>query len=403
MKKSSILCMLLLLVGFVSITTSCKKDDPEAKISSCSITAPVTTVGVVDETAKTITISVPFGSNLTAVTGAFSSTAGATVTPNLAAGVNFSNGPVTFTVTNGATTITYVATVVVGANPLRIAMVGTWASLAAITDLEIKDAYTWAKTTYGDKAEYFSFATLKASDLATAKVIWFHHTVFPNPGPGGSVLPASAVAAKTIIGDFNKAGGNLLLTGLAGSYVSEIGRIAANLGPTNLDIGSDAFITNPDDWGISNLDVNNADDYPANNETSYLFKNLTTKNVTFDGHTYAAIMLSDAGAKKNRAHIWDFNRFYPALPGGDVAPNARKNAWQTEANAIVRASFEWDPSLNGVELGAIVEFSATPVYKGRSLVIGNGAYEWHMEDGVPNAWANNVSGITKNAIDEFLN
>ena len=393
-----------MLVGLAFIAQSCKKDDPPAaQITGFTISSPITTIGIVDEAAKTITISMPYGTDLTNVKGSIVSTTGATVSPNFAAGVDFSGGPVVFTVVNGSTTTTYTVTVVVGANPLRIALVGQWASIDAITDKEIKTAYEWAISTYKEKAGYFSFDNLKASDLATAKAVWFHHTVFPNPSPA-SVFPTSALGnAKTVIADYYKAGGNLLLTGLSGSYVAEVGRIAADLGPTNLDIGGDAFITNPDDWGISIEDVNNATDYPANNETSYLFAGLTKKSVTFDGHTYGAVMLSDAGAKKNRAHIWDFNKFHPELMGGDVAPNARKDAWQTDANALVRASFEWDPSLNGVELGAIVEFLPTATYKGTSLVIGLGAYEWNQEDGVANAWQNNVSGITKNALDHFIN
>ena len=403
MKHNILKSLLILLMGSMVVLQSCKKDPLEAKISAFNISSPILTVGVVDEDKKTISISVPFGTDLSNVVGLITATEGATVTPNLAAGVNFSSGSVVFTVVNGETTTTYTATVVVGANPLRIALVGPWASISAITDNEIKTAYQWAITTYKEKAGYFSFDNLKASDLATAKAVWFHHTVFPNPGPD-NIFPASALGtAKTVISDFYKAGGNLLLTGLAGSYVSQVGRVTADLGPTNLDIGGEAFITNPDDWGISFVDVTDANDYPTNNETSYLFKNLTTKSVTFDGHTYGALMLSDAGAKKNRAHIWDFNKFHPELMGGDVAPNARKGAWETDANAIVRASFEWDPSLNGVELGAIVEFKPTAVYKGTSLVIGLGAYEWNQEDGVANTWQNNVSGITKNALDNFIN
>lgn len=404
MKQNLIKSMLFLLVSFVLVAQSCKKEDPPAAaISAVTISSPLTTIGIVDETAKTITISVPYGTDITSIKGTIAATEGATVTPNFASGVNFSGGPVAFTVVNGETTTTYTATVVVGANPLRIALVGSWASIDAITDNEIKAAYQWAITTYKEKAGYFSFNNLKASDLTTAKAIWFHHTTFPNPSPA-SVLPSGALgSAKSVITDFYKAGGNLLLTGLSGSYVAELGRITADLGPTNLDIGGDPFITNPDDWGISFKDVTSPLDYADNNETNYLFTGAATKNVTFDGNTYAAIMLSDAGAKKNRAHIWDFNKFHPELAGGDVAPNARKGAWETDANATVRASFEWDPSLNGVELGAIVEFKPTTTYKGTSIVIGLGAYEWYQEDGQANAWQGNVSGITKNALDHFIN
>jgi Domain of unknown function (DUF4960) len=396
----------LFLFAFTGILmTSCKKEEtaPEAAITTFSITSPFTTVGVINESAKTIAINVPFGTNLTKVVGAVTGTSGATITPNLASGVDFSSKSVVFTITNGATVKTYTANVTVGANPLRLALVGTWKDVASIDDAEIKKAYDWAIKTYGEKAGYFAFDKLTAADIATAKVIWWHHTMFPRPAKDADIIPATAQGAKTVIGDFYKGGGNLLLTGLSGSYVSVVGRILAADGPTNLDIGGDKFITNPDDWGISFKDVKNASDYPDNNETSYLFKGLTTKSVTFDGNTYDAVMLSGPGNKKNRAHIWDFNKFFPNLDGGDKAPNARKDAWAKANTALVRSSFEWDPSLNGVELGAIVEFTPTATFKGTSLVIGLGAYEWNIEGGGTNTRQNNVEGITKNALDNFIN
>ena len=406
MKKSNLFILFLGLAGL--LITSCKSSDPApapvATITALSISAPITTVGIVDETAKTITITVPYGTDLTKITGAVTSTTGATVTPNLANGVDFSSKSVKFTIVNGVTTVVYTVNVVVGANPLKIALVGTWATEAGIDDPEIKKAYDWAIKTYGDKAGYIPFDKLTAESISTAKVVWWHYTIFPRPADSATLIPATAKGnGKTIISAFYKAGGNVLLTGLAGSYVCELGRLTRDLGPTNLDIGADKFITNPDDWGISFKNVVNADDYPPNNDAFYLYKGLTTKDVTFDGHTYPAIFLSGAGNKKNRAHIWDFNKFYPNLMGGDKAPNARKNAWQTAAGALVRSSFEWDPSLNGVELGAIVEFKPTTDYKGTSMVIGLGAYEWNIEGGGTNKWQANVEGITKNALDNFVN
>lgn len=405
MKKSSFFLLFLGLTGL--FIASCKKTEtpaPEAVISAFTISSPITTVGVIDQSAKTITVNVPYGTDLTKLTGSLTGTSGATITPNLASGVDFSSKSVKFTITNGTTSVVYTANIVVGANPLRIALVGTWASQAAIDDPEIKKAYDWAVKTYGDKASYIPFDKLTTESISTAKVVWWHHTVFPRPVDSAALLPAVAKGnGKTVLTAYYKNGGNLLLTGLSGSYVCELGRITRAFGPTNFDLGADKFITNPDDWGISFKPVRQATDYPANNETFYLFKGLTTKNVTFDGQTYAAIMLSGPGNKKNRAHIWDFNRFYPNLDGGDKAPNARKNAWEAATGALVRASFEWDPSLNGVELGAIVEFKPTTDYKGTSLVIGLGAYEWNIEGGGTNSWQANVEGITKNALDNFIN
>jgi hypothetical protein len=274
-------------------------------------------------------------------------------------------------------------------------------------DTEIKEAYQWAIDEYGSRASYIPFSQLSAGAIETAELIWFHYTTFPRPdiGNGEPIFPASALgAAKDVIANFYKAGGNLLLTGISGSYVAEVGRVAPEFGPTNLDIGGEAFITNPDNWGISFLpSVFNPDDYPAGNDSYYLFAGLTRSDVTFEGVTYDAIFLSDGGAKKNRAHIWDFNKYYgDDLPGGCDGPNQKKNKFEEDTNSKVRASFEWDPAACGVELGAIVEFEPASGFNGSAIVIGLGAYEWHLEDGRPGAWRANVEGITANAIEHFI-
>lgn len=404
--KNSLLFLLALAIGFG--WSSCNKDDVleiVPKITLFKIDAPFSAVGIIDETAKTINFDYPFGADASAVTVSVTADpVTATVTP--ANPVNFSSGPVTFTIKNGSQSSTYTVTAKEGANPLRLALVGDPANFNDL-DPEIKKAYQWAIDKYQEKAKYIPFSQLTAESIETAEMVWFHYTVFPRPDidNGAPIFPASATGnAKTVITNWYKAGGNLLLTGLAGSYVAQVGRVAPEFGPTNFDIGGDEFILNPDNWGISFLpSVFNPNDFPSGNDGSYLFKNLTTSQVTFENVTYNAIFLSDGGAKKNRAHIWDFNRFYGSdLPGGCDGPNQKKAKFETDTNSKVRASFEWDPAACGVELGAIVEFIPTTDYQGTSIVIGLGAYEWDLKDGRTGQWKGNVQGITANAIDNFV-
>jgi hypothetical protein len=406
--KKFLFFSLALAVGFG--WTGCKKEDEGGSTSAPKITlfkidAPFAAVGTINEATKTITFDYPFGADASAVTVSLTTDpATATVTPSNP--VNFSSGSATFTITDGSKSSTYTVTATEGPNPLRLALVGDPANFNDL-DPEIKKAYQWALDKYKEKAKYIPFSELKAESIETATMIWFHYTTFPRPDidNGAPIFPASATGnAKTIITNWYKAGGNLLLTGLAGSYVSQVGRVAPEFGPTNFDIGGDEFIQNPDNWGISFLPgVFNQDDYPAGNDGYYLFKNLTTSPVTFEMVTYNAIFLSDGGAKKNRAHIWDFNRYYGnELPGGCDGPNQKKTRFETDTNSKVRASFEWDPAACGVELGAIVEFNPTTDYKGTTLVIGLGAYEWDLKDGRTGKWKGNVEGITANAIDNFV-
>ncbi|MEL6358164.1 MAG: hypothetical protein AAFQ37_14670, partial [Bacteroidota bacterium] len=350
---------------------------------------------------------------------------GATVTPDLSSPVDFSGGPVSFTVTNGPSTSTYTVTIMEGENPLRIALVGDAANMSDL-DPEIVAAYQWALDEYMDAASYIPFSDLTAEAISTARVVWFHYTVFPRTadqndndmvffphlfdmdgnGPDHheafEILPQSAITASSVIEDFVKGGGNLLLTGLTGSYVAQIGRIAPEFGPTNYDTGGDEFIENPDCWGVSFIDgIFNTGDYPANNENAFLYRDLDRTSYTFEGVTYDGICLSTGGAKKNRSHIWDFNRFFPELAAGCDEPNAKKAEYEARTNSIVRSSFEWDPAACGVELGAIVEFPASGDYQGNALVIGLGAYEWELRDS--REMPSTVSGITKNALDNYLN
>ncbi|MCB0639939.1 MAG: DUF4960 domain-containing protein, partial [Lewinella sp.] len=338
--------------------TGCNKDDDnkpsggDTQITLLKFNSPFAAVGTIDQTAKTVVVPVPFAADVSAVTGEVLVSTDATVSPDLKTPVDFSGGPVTFTVTNGDNTSTYQVSVQFGENPLRLVLVGDPVNFNDL-DPEIKTAYQWALDKYKEKASYIPFSEITPSAIETAEMVWFHYTTFPRPDidNGAPIFPASATgSAKDVITNFYKGGGSLLLTGLAGSYVAQVGRVDAAFGPTNFDIGGDEYIENPDNWGISfKTNIFNSDDYPAGNDDFYLFKNLTTAPVTFEGVTYDAIFLSDGGAKKNRAHIWDFNRFYgDDLPGGCDAPNAKKTQFEADTNSKVRASFEWDPAACGV-------------------------------------------------------
>lgn len=420
---------LIFCLMVVGLWTGCDDNDEPSEqptnITLFRITAPFDAVGAIDVASLTITVQYPFGEDVSAIMGTVTLPMGATISPDPSVtAIDFSNGPVDFTVTNGPSMTTYTVILEEGPNPLRIALVGEAADMASL-DPEIRVAYQWAMDTYRDQAAYIPFSQLTANSISTARAIWFHYTTFPRKedqndndmaffphlfdadgnGPDHfeafEVLPASAINAASVVEQFVKGGGNLLLTGLTGSYVAEIGRIAPMFGPTNYDTGGEESIDNPDTWGVSFINgIFNDDDYPATNETYFLYAGLDRTSYTFEGVTYDGIGLSTGGTKKNRGHIWDFNRFFPDLPSGADDPNAKKTEFEMQTNSVVRSSFEWDPAANGIELGAIVEFPATGDYQGDVLVIGLGAYEWDLLDGRPRP--STVDGMTKNAIDQYI-
>jgi len=383
----------LMMLAMATTWFSCDDDDGgpavSTEISLFQITSPVAAVGIIDETTQTITINVPFGTDITNMTGSATIPEGAMLTPDISAGVDFSGGPVDFILTNEGETATYTATVVVGENPLRIALVGTAESIDDIENPEIKEAYEWAVGEYGNRAGYISFGKLTTESISTALVVWFHYDSSPRE------IPESALDVKDVLAEFYKAGGNVLLTTHASGYMVDLGRISADYGPTGGGDGPDAF-ENPDNWGISYTN----EDYVDGNADHPLFEGLNTTEVTFEGMTYPAIFLLDGGLKRDHSHLWDFNQI-PAIVDmvpDPAEPNARKEAFESATGSAVRASFEWDPAANGVELATVIEFEPTAEFEGTGITISLGAYEWYQSDERTNMWRDNITGLTKNAL-----
>jgi hypothetical protein len=86
----------------------------DCKMTAFGFSSPVA-VGVIDEAAKTVKISVPAGTNVTALAPVIAVSAGATVNPASGVAQNFTN-PVQYVVTaaDGAATASYTVTVTVG-------------------------------------------------------------------------------------------------------------------------------------------------------------------------------------------------------------------------------------------------------------------------------------------------
>lgn len=398
MKKQRFLSFLLSFAVVLFAATSCSDDDDDVKIAeltSFQITSPISAVGVIDNTAQTVTLTVPYGTELTNVQGTATINDGATISPDISAGVDFSNLSVDFTVTNGDVVTVYTVQVIVGANPLRVALVGAEENMEDLHS-EIKTAYQWAIDTYGNKAEYIPFSELTAESIETANVVWFQLLDTVN-----MAIPAEAEGeALSVLTDYYKAGGNVLLSTHASNYLINLGRISEDYGPTGGGNGAN-WNENGDNWGISYSKINDTVDwYASGNEDHELFQGLTTSDVSFEGFTYPAIYLVDGGYKKDASLLWDFNWVTPIVDATpEPAVNQRKELFETTTNSVVRASFEWDPAANGVELGTIIEWNPDGAYQGIALSISLGAYEWYYQDGDDNTWEGNVKGLTQNALN----
>ena len=86
----------LFLGGLAMVFASCfmvscdNTPDPilETAITSFRFTQPVDGLGIINESAKTIEVNVPFGTDLSNVVGTVSLSEGATISPDISAGVD---------------------------------------------------------------------------------------------------------------------------------------------------------------------------------------------------------------------------------------------------------------------------------------------------------------------------
>ncbi|MFW5706485.1 MAG: DUF4960 domain-containing protein [Bacteroidota bacterium] len=388
MKKTllfSLMLGLILALGF----SSCSKDeeDADARITMFNFTSPVVAIGIIDEDAKTITVNVPFGTDLSNVLVEVVATEGATITPDPSSGIDFTSMVVDFDVTVGSTTNTYTVTVIEGENPLQLILIGDAPTLDEVATQEIKTAYEWAKDKYQAKAKYISFADLTQEDLDVANAIWWHQSTSPR------TMPPSALDAAAMITDYYKNGGNLLLTTHATGYLVELGRLTADWGPTGGGDGPDAN-PNPDNWGMSFLN----EQYADGNGDHPLFEGLTLNEVTFGEETYDAAFLIDGGLKRDHSWLWDFN-VMPVITDAVEDPALRKDYFEEMTNSVVRGSFEWDPADGKVDLGTVIEFNPDGDYDGTTITISKGAYEWYQSDDRTNQFRGNIETLTSNALE----
>lgn len=381
----------ILVCLLVSIfASSCKKDDtPDAVINVFGFKTPVLRVGIVDQTTKTSTLTVPYGTNLKSITVQAAVPSGVTITPSLSSPIDFSSKSVVFTVSNGSTSANYTVNVVVGPNPLKVILIGEAATFDGL-NMEMQKAYKWALASYGEKAKYIPFSKITDEDLAAAKVIWWHQDASPK------AIPAVAKDASVLdkLTKFYKAGGNFFLTDQAADYLAYLGRITPDY-PT---LGGDNAVANAnaDNWGISFTNSN----FVTDNAKHPIFSGLSLTDGTWSGQTYQVAYLVDPGLKKDHGAFFEFARYQiltSAVPA-PIAPNALRDKFQELTNSTVRASFEWDPADGEVQYGIIVDFNPTNDYKGRALTIGNGAFEWDQQDGHTNKFRPNIEKLTGNSL-----
>lgn len=242
----------------------------------------------------------------------------------------------------------------------KVALVGTEAALADL-DPDEKAAYEWAIATLGSNAQYFNIVDLVLDPTLLNdgfKAIWWHHDkfidlplLFDNPN------------TEAMMKNFKAAGGGILLTGAATSYVKNLG--VTTKGPNQVAKAATPF-TNPDHWGIRAKDPNHP-----------IFLNLP---VPFP------ILYSQNGLREDLLSWWNLDGpFDPNTPPAD------------RFDGTYLGTTEWDANFQIICSVAEFPGTITPC-TGDVLAVGAGAFDWYLEGGV-NEDRPNLELFTKNMLD----
>ncbi|KRD09153.1 hypothetical protein ASE21_15010 [Flavobacterium sp. Root901] len=326
----------------------------------------------VNDGNKTITMTLPEGTNLTALKPIIEVTEGVAISPASGAVVDFTNA-VTFVITSNGKSVNYTANVGVPVTGLVVAFLGTAATRSEITNLDEITAADWFFSTFSG-ARYISFDNIQnGAYLSDVDVIWWHFDSAANL-PAIAYKPAVTAALK----NFRTNGGNLLLTSFASQYVDALGIVPSGKGPNNVfgDFPPNGFVDG-NSWGMSFL----------GHENHPIFEGLTTYE------TGKANLLQSGTFRLNHTAWW----FVPEW-GGYV----NGEGWRNQTGGTNLASEAWDNNLDGRV--TIAEFPNTGTNK-NVIVISMGAYDWYNEtssSGVPsqsNGFIGNIKLLTQNSIN----
>ncbi|MCC8360643.1 DUF4960 domain-containing protein [Salinimicrobium sediminilitoris] len=375
-------------VSYFGATTTYEvsvQERAEPTINSFSITSPVEANGSIDQENKRVTVSVPGGTDLSAVEVNLALPNGATVTPTANGVVDFSNGPVTFTVTLNNNSVDYVVTVT---EPQIIAFLGSAASISALSEADTKAAAEFLRSYYGENFIYLENGNFTAEDLEPVQVVVYY---YDNTGsfdnPDGSLTAASITALTNYV----KNGGNMFLGGFGTRIIDDLGRIPYEPGIA----GNGAGGPNPDNWGMNTTTGLPTDvmSHPAMQGLSLTDEIVPGESI---GHNFVPFI--NPGYKEDHNSMWDLGAV-PELtePHASVARGA-----EFEELTTSRILGTWQHVTDLCCIAAI-EFLPTATYEGRIIAIGIAAYEWEMNDGRTNEFQANVENFTTNSINYMMN
>lgn len=343
----------------------------EAKILSFKINGTYT--GIIDETAKTISVFVPAGTSLTALTPTITYSDNATISPLSGVAADFTN-PVEYTVTNNTAQSVYTVTVTAIDKPSAV-YVGLASSMDGL-NIEEQTACKWMLENVQNSL-YASFADIKNGtvDLSECKVIWWHF--HKDGGVDGKTAfetaAGDALDAVVKLKDYYNNGGAFLFTRYATNMPAELGAVANDACPNNC-------------WGQVETEAETVSSpwsfYITGHTDHVLFQDLVA------GDDPSQVYTCDSGYRiTNSTAQWHI--------GSDWGGYATTADWRSETGGV-------DLAYGGD--GAIVawEFPASGS-KGGIVCIGSGCYDWYSVDIVEEHYHQNIALMTMNAFNYLMN
>ncbi len=381
--------------------------------------------GVIDNEENTIFVSLPAGTNVSALSPLIEVPEGQTLSPASEEEVDFTD-PVEYSVTNSESlTKTYTVTVEAqDVEPKYYAFLGEQADIASLVDDDAKAAATWMKNTYGEDFRYIQFSGITPQSMAEIKVAMIYYLT-PAEDLGYSATPDNALTLlppglrpggtrAQVLKNWVKAGGDMLIAGDANPLIFSIDRVPANFSaprePGNyvysefgcagsagcVDMGKPA----DDIWGLGMRASNNSQDRQAHP----IFDGLNFVNGEY-------LALQNSATREVRLIWWQHfdGILNPSCCGQDAALTFEQTLSATKFGtlAAIGDAFGYGAVLwNRTDMAnnEIFDDQIATDFKGSVFSIQNTivGYEWDS-NGTTNDFQSNIETFTRNILDYLYN
>lgn len=327
--------------------------------------------GIIDQTANKITVAVPTSTDITRMVPTIEHTEGAVLSPEAGKPYDFTE-PVTFTLTYMNERFSY--EVSVQKRDEAYAFLGTALTADELANADDKEAALWMMNNVPN-SRYISFEQIKDGSIALSDfdVIWFHYD-------DEQSLPGIAVNRNvvTALKNYYEGGGNIILSGFACLYVSDLGITSYIPNNTFGNSGTaEPMFGLHELWGIS---ITGCEDHP-------LYKDL---NIDRTSGWPVVYFLGYDVSRRNNGCIWNLEA-PPFQIGWDN--------WKAMTGGNPLASFNWDDNCD--QRVNIAEFPGVNGGKGTAICIGAPSYDWYSEgnEASENSYRYNIEKLTLNAFE----